>query len=312
MLDAPPIDALQFLPVLAEATRLTPSDDIAGTLALADILLMAKRHIAVLGLLSRPARQWTGVERVQAELLLARSWQGIGSIQTARRAYETASRLAPSLDLGPALAALAEVEATSVQSLFDVFADSFDEKLLGTLGYAIPGMLGGLLAELGVGDGLSILDMGCGTGLCAPSLAPRAARLDGCDLSLNMLEKAAQRGGYSHLWWGDLLDVLSSWTAAWDLAVATDVLLYIPDIEPLFARMATALRPGGHFIFSVLTPAGDVEVERRADGHHHHSDAYISRLIGQSGLSVSHWQEITPRYENKQPLEGRLVVARRP
>ncbi|WP_163597484.1 class I SAM-dependent DNA methyltransferase, partial [Klebsiella pneumoniae] len=44
--------------------------------------------------------------------------------------------------------------------------------------------------------GLAILDAGCGTGLCGPSLRPFADRLIGIDLSRKMLERAAARGCY--------------------------------------------------------------------------------------------------------------------
>ena len=39
---------------------------------------------------------------------------------------------------------------------------------------------------------LSILDLGCGTGLAGAAFKPLAARLDGVDLSPAMIEKAAR------------------------------------------------------------------------------------------------------------------------
>jgi Flp pilus assembly protein TadD len=46
---------------------------------------------------------------------------------------------------------------------------------------------------------IAVVDAGCGTGLCAPLLRPWAAHLAGCDLSVGMLQRAEQRGGYDVL-----------------------------------------------------------------------------------------------------------------
>ena len=67
-----------------------------------------------------------------------------------------------------------------VRDTFDAFAGSFDQ-VLDQLGYRAPGLIGELLdRELPAADGsLTIADAGCGTGLCADFLRPRAKRLIG-------------------------------------------------------------------------------------------------------------------------------------
>lgn len=76
-----------------------------------------------------------------------------------------------------------------VRETFDRFADDF-EKVLGDLGYRVPELLCTAIAEQMPGrTALSVLDAGCGTGLCAPFLRPVAKSLVGVDLSGGMLEK---------------------------------------------------------------------------------------------------------------------------
>lgn len=57
---------------------------------------------------------------------------------------------------------------------------------------------------------INILDVGCGTGLCAESLKAFTHSIVGIDLSENMLEKAEQRGVYNELIKGDIVDVISN------------------------------------------------------------------------------------------------------
>ncbi|WP_204319811.1 class I SAM-dependent DNA methyltransferase, partial [Klebsiella pneumoniae] len=67
-----------------------------------------------------------------------------------------------------------------VANLFDAFAATFDHKLA-RLDYRAPELVAEAVAasqEAGT-TGLAILDAGCGTGLCGPSLRPFADRLIG-------------------------------------------------------------------------------------------------------------------------------------
>ena len=78
-----------------------------------------------------------------------------------------------------------------VRDVFDAFAGSFDQ-VLDQLGYRGPGLIADLLDRaLPLPDAsLVVADAGCGTGLCADFLRPRARRLVGVDLSAGMLARA--------------------------------------------------------------------------------------------------------------------------
>jgi SAM-dependent methyltransferase len=54
-----------------------------------------------------------------------------------------------------------------------------------------------------------VLELGCGTGLCAALFRPAAARLVGVDVSARMLERARARGLYDELLLGDAVQVSS-------------------------------------------------------------------------------------------------------
>ncbi len=85
-------------------------------------------------------------------------------------------------------------DAGYVRHLFDQFSADYDVRMIGQLAYAAPQILGELADLVMHGRGnLRILDLGCGTGLAGVAFKPRAARLDGIDLSPAMIEKARLR-----------------------------------------------------------------------------------------------------------------------
>jgi hypothetical protein len=62
-----------------------------------------------------------------------------------------------------------------VRSLFDQYANHFDQHLTEVLGYKTPAVLDALLRHVAPSSELNTVDLGCGTGLCAPYLRAYAA-----------------------------------------------------------------------------------------------------------------------------------------
>lgn len=142
-----------------------------------------------------------------------------------------------------------------VEGLFDDYAEGFDRHLVDTLGYRAPEQLLQLLVAHGPRDCASVLDLGCGTGLCGPLLRPLLrspdGRLTGLDLSANMLQQAARRGAYDELLQADLVQHLHGTPQRHDLVLAADVFIYVGDLAPVLAGARRVLRPGGWLAFSV-------------------------------------------------------------
>nr|WP_272213162.1 methyltransferase domain-containing protein [Marinicella sp. W31]MDC2879110.1 methyltransferase domain-containing protein [Marinicella sp. W31] len=92
-----------------------------------------------------------------------------------------------------------------VEALFDSYAEHFDAALTERLDYRAPQQLASLLLESegGARYGLAV-DLGCGTGLSGEAFYQYAERLEGFDLSQNMLQKAEQKGFYAVLVQADL------------------------------------------------------------------------------------------------------------
>ncbi|NKF33446.1 methyltransferase domain-containing protein, partial [Pseudomonas sp. BGM005] len=79
----------------------------------------------------------------------------------------------------------------------------FETALIEKLDYSVPQKLAALVSATGRHYACAV-DLGCGTGLLGPEIHGRVGRLEGFDLSQNMLAKAAEKAVYDHLAQADL------------------------------------------------------------------------------------------------------------
>jgi predicted TPR repeat methyltransferase len=191
---------------------------------------------------------------------------------------------------------------------FDRYAPQFDKHLVETLGYDVPAKMHALLVELQPRFS-HILDLGCGTGLAARYLSSLHGTLTGLDISPGMLTKAGQRNQYDRLIQAEGVSYLSQCAESYDLIVAFDLVVYIGDLEALFAAVAARLSPGGVFAFSYETQDGAGYRLHHA-GRFAHAPSYIDALAaGRFKLEVS--MLTTLRLEANRSVDGRLALLRK-
>jgi predicted TPR repeat methyltransferase len=206
----------------------------------------------------------------------------------------------------------ATAPAHYVETLFDDYADQFDAHLVGMLGYRAHSTLAWHLGALGRGPFRSALDLGCGTGLCAPFLKPMTARLAGVDLSGQMMEKARALGLYDRLVQADIVEHLQSSDERYDLVTAADVFIYVGDLEPLFAALEKAMEPNGIFCFSAECAAHEgVDFELLPSLRYAHSGRYLRALAAQHGFDVVQLIHAPIREDQREPIQGMFVYLSR-
>lgn len=203
-----------------------------------------------------------------------------------------------------------------VEAEFDDFAASFESVLNERLGYRAPRLVADLLGEL-LGPparALDVLDVGCGTGLCGPLVAPWAQRLVGVDLSAGMLSRATTKGVYQHLVKAELTAFLEGTPGYWDAAVCADTLCYFGDLSVVMRAASRSLRPGAPLIFTVeaLPDDGVDRSELQPHGRYAHGRAHLDRAVGAAGLIVQTARREVLRTEGGADVQGWLYAVRRP
>lgn len=203
--------------------------------------------------------------------------------------------------------------AAYVQQLFDSYATKFDRHLVEVLQYRVPELLAEAIQNVAEPppQTWTVIDLGCGTGLCGPLLRRYAKRLIGVDLSAGMLQKARARGVYDELVQADLADALGPFDADIELAVSADVLVYLGSLKAVFEAVRRALRPGGWFAFSAEVHDGEgfvLDATRR----YRHSLTYLKEEAATHRMQVAHSEVIVARYENHSPVYQHLLILRRP
>lgn len=141
----------------------------------------------------------------------------------------------------------------AVLGLFDAVAPHWSAK------YAPNGALASRLvsmtASVGryVQSGDKLLDLGCGTGELTRALARRGVRATGCDISREMLQRAAREPSDCADW----VQLELGWTrlpfesSMFDAVVAASVLEYVVEPAAVLRECARVLRPGGVVLCTV-------------------------------------------------------------
>jgi predicted TPR repeat methyltransferase len=201
-----------------------------------------------------------------------------------------------------------------VRDTFDAFAGSFDQ-VLDQLGYRAPTLIAELLARIlpAPDNALVVADAGCGTGLCAPFLRPRARRLVGIDLSSGMLARARARKTYDELIEAELTTWLARQRPVHDLIVSADTLCYFGSLESVLSGAATALRPGGRLVFTVeQAEDGVTAYQLTSSGRYSHAEPYLRDALAGAMFTAVDIVPAVLRQEIGHDVQGLLVSARRP
>ncbi|WP_431674037.1 methyltransferase [Rhizobium leguminosarum] len=205
-----------------------------------------------------------------------------------------------------------------VERLFDDYADRFESALVEKLDYSVPQKLAALIASTGRRYELAV-DLGCGTGLLGPEIRANVGRLEGFDLSQNMLAKAAEKHVYDSLAQADLSlapDLSGVFADAArhraDLVTAADVLMYLGNLESVFAIVGELAASGADIAFSV-EDAGE------GDGFHlapslryAHSERYVRMLLARHGFQILKTVKSVIRKDGGKPVSGILFLTQKP
>jgi predicted TPR repeat methyltransferase len=239
---------------------------------------------------------------------------GLGKYADAVRCYREVLALCPEdervsflVEVLSGGSKLPRVPAVRISSMYDEEAADFEQRVA-RRGDCSPQLLKAALTPPATPN-TDVLDLGCGTGLCGVQFRPWASTLTGVDLSAKMLEQARQRGIYDELIHSDVLTPLQAAHARFDLVVASDVLLFLGELAPLFHAAAQALRPGGRFAFTLDTLDGPGDYRMTPWAHFAHAPAYLERVLAEAHLRKLSLQHVRFPRDGGHEAQGVVVVA---
>lgn len=254
--------------------------------------------------------------------LLGEASELAGNKEAAITAFRRALKLDPEDRLGAGLR-LARLRARNshtmsramspayVRTLFDQYAGRFERELVEALHYSGPALIAAALVKTaGERRFKRVLDLGCGTGLMGEAVRGRAEELVGVDLSEKMVETARRKQVYDRLAVADLAYFLAAEPEPFDLILAADVFVYLPDLKPVCAAVAHKLLPDGQFAYTVETHEGDGAILRDtlrfAQGERH-----LREAASAAGMQIRLLENVAIRQEQNLPVEGLLAVLSR-
>lgn len=202
-----------------------------------------------------------------------------------------------------------------VKGHFDEFAKSFDDVLVRKLGYRGPELVAAAFEKhvAAAAGELDVLDAGCGTGLCGPRLRGFCRTLIGVDLSERMLSEARERSCYDALVSSEICKYLGSQSAAFDVIVSADVLVYFGALDDFTNRAARALRPGGLLIATTeaLPDEASDPYLILPNGRYAHRIGYVHETLTRAGFDEVASAMEPIRWEVNRPAMGHCIVARK-
>lgn len=207
-----------------------------------------------------------------------------------------------------------ETPSAYVRALFNGYADHYDAHLLKDLRYTVPEQFKRVLkTHTALGDKpWNILDLGCGTGLCAAWLQDvrqLGGRVVGVDIAENMLKEAEKKAWYDQLAHADINAYLYECQERFDLVLAGDVLVYQGDLASLLKGIAEVVKPAGWFIFNIELGEKSPYV-MTGSGRFQHAPDYIREVLpANCALKVS--EIVTLRYQEQAQVRGQIFLVQR-
>ncbi|WP_345065844.1 tetratricopeptide repeat protein [Acidovorax lacteus] len=208
-----------------------------------------------------------------------------------------------------------EQPAALMTELFDGMAELYDMHMVRSLKYQLPKQVADRLLAMFPDRRFNVLDLGCGTGLLGVCLGkPVEGFLIGVDYSRNMIAQAARHKVYERFHTVNVHDALRETPEGlYQVVAALDVFPYAGDLTDAIPHARRVLAPGGWLVLS-CEAADEAGPDRvlHAGGRFAHKRSHVQALCEAAGFEAI---EITdgPLYEeNRNPVQGFVVWARRP
>ncbi|MFK5947580.1 MAG: tetratricopeptide repeat protein [Methylococcales bacterium] len=199
-----------------------------------------------------------------------------------------------------------------VQELFNGYAETFDDQLIGQLHYKTPELIGSMVTKHSdLNKKHKILDLGCGTGLAGIYLKDISEHMIGIDLSSKMLKKAEDRNIYNELVTSAIDQYFENHDFQPDIVVSADVFVYIGDIASIFENTSKSISDDGIFVFSTEDTQDADQFILKDSGRFAHNEKYIRSLANSYNFEFIDHEKTIIRYEADTPIHGQVYLLKK-
>lgn len=194
---------------------------------------------------------------------------------------------------------------------FDSFAKTFENKLVNTLEYKIPTIISEQMKQhIDLSKKYDLLDLGCGTGLMGVELQTISNNIIGIDLSPEMLKITEEKNIYTELIEIGIEEYLIDLkNLSLEIVTATDVFVYIGDLDNIFSELSNKLIKNGIFAFSIESLDSDTIDFRLNDTvRFSHSKHYIRKLCDKFNFTILEESNTVIRKEKNEDVAGFIYI----
>lgn len=198
----------------------------------------------------------------------------------------------------------------AIQHIYKNFAPSYEERMVDDLKYAGPArMLEAVRETIGDRNDLTVLDLGCGSGLTGNAFRECAGSLTGVDLSNEMIELARKRQIYDQLELAEITDWLNRGEKLFDLIVSCDCLIYFGDLTNILRAASRRLTSNGILAFS-LERGSHAPFHLTDTGRYNHHPDHVHQAAAACGMEILKVFEGFLRMEYGEEVAGLFAVLR--
>ncbi|MBI1393638.1 MAG: methyltransferase domain-containing protein [Alphaproteobacteria bacterium] len=142
-------------------------------------------------------------------------------------------------------------EPDEVRDAYKDWAATYEKDTVEGMGYVAPSVVADKIASL-VEPSARLLDAGCGTGLAGAALAERGFRkIDGMDISPDMLDVAREKNVYGELKVQDMTRALDYPDGAYDAVACVGTFTHAHVGPTGFDELLRIVRPSGYVVATV-------------------------------------------------------------
>lgn len=204
------------------------------------------------------------------------------------------------------------VPRESVRELFDEYASSFDYSLVKELSYKTPTRMYEAVKSYAKRPNhfSHAIDLGCGTGLSGVAFSSLCDRITGVDLSANMIKEARKKRVYDRIYHDDVVSYLYKSRIKYDLFISSDVIIYLGELDALFAQVTEHAAPDALFVFST-EKANRRDMVLRTTVRYAHKREYVKRIAEQYGLKMVKARKTKLRREGYGWIYGDIIILKK-